>query len=209
MIAKLDNNRSIFVFGQSVEAPNDRNKPKVYNYPMYAMASQMEALPVISLQTGEAVAEACQPIIDIASLEILAFQCESSQRRRPVVLMARDVRQLASDCIIIDNEDELANPEDIVRLQSMIALSYNPLEKPVVSDTGRKLGNVDDYTINLETNRIQKLHVRQSMFRSWLGATLIIDRTQIIEITAKKITVRDSTVKANLMQSEPIPETPS
>jgi uncharacterized protein YrrD len=169
----------------------------------------MEALPIISLQTGEAVAEACQPIIELSSLEILAFRCESSQRRRPVVLMARDVRQLASDCIIIDNEDELADPEDIVRLQAMLATSYTPLEKPVVSDTGRKLGNVDDYTINLETNRIQKLHVRQPMLRSWLGATLIIDRTQIIEITLKKITVRDSTVKANLMRSEPIPETPS
>jgi sporulation protein YlmC with PRC-barrel domain len=176
---------------------------------MYALASQMNSLPIISLQTGEAVAWSRQPLIDIANLEILAFRCEGSHKKHQKILMIRDVRQLAGDCIIVDNEDELTDPEDIVRMKDMISSSYNPIDKLVVSDTGRKLGSVEDFTINLDTNRIQKLHIRQSMLRSWIGNSLVIDRTQIIDISPQRITVRDSTVKATILPNDPIPETPS
>ena len=175
---------------------------------MYTLASQMDNLPIISLQTGEAVAWIREPIIAIATLEILAFRCESNNQKHTQVLMMRDVRQLAADCIIVDTEDELTDPDDIVRLKSMIKSSYNPLEKMVVSDTGRKLGSVEDYTVNLETHRVQQLHVRQSLLRSWIGSSLIIDRTQIIEISPSRITVRDSTVKASMI-ADPVPEIPS
>ncbi|HUD11726.1 MAG TPA: PRC-barrel domain-containing protein [Candidatus Saccharimonadia bacterium] len=176
---------------------------------MYALASQMDSLPIISLQTGEAVAWSRQPIIDVGSLEILAFRCESARKKSQKILMARDIRQLASDCIIIDDEDELTDPAEIVRMKSMISSSYNPIDKLVVSDTGRKLGSVEDFTINLESNRVQKLHVRQSLLRSWMGSSLVVDRTQIIDIAPHRIVVRDSTVKATLLRNEPIPESPS
>jgi sporulation protein YlmC with PRC-barrel domain len=176
---------------------------------MYALASQMQSLPIISLQTGEAVAWSRQPLIDIGNLEILAFRCESSRKKHHQILMTRDIRQLAGDCIIIDNEDELADPEDIVRMQAMVSSSYNPIDKLVVSDTGRKLGTVEDFTVNLDTNRIQKLHIRQSLLRSWIGNSLVVDRTQIIDIAPQRITVRDSTVKSPIIQNEAVPETPS
>jgi sporulation protein YlmC with PRC-barrel domain len=176
---------------------------------MYALASQMDGLPVISLQTGEAVAWTRQPIIDVGTLEIRAFRCETTKSKHLQILMARDIRQLAADCVIVDNEEELTDPDDIVRMKSIISSSYNPIDKQVVSDTGRKLGLVEDFTINLDTNRVQKLHVRQSILRAWMGNSLIIDRTQIIDIAPKHITVRDSTVKANLLQTDVMPETPS
>jgi sporulation protein YlmC with PRC-barrel domain len=169
----------------------------------------MQSLPVISLQTGEAVALTESPIIDIDGLEIMAYRCESTRSRGHVLLLARDIRQLAADCVIIDSDDELVEPEDIVRLQDIIHTSYNPIDKTVVSDTGRKLGHVEDYTINLDTNQVQKLHIRPSLFRAWLGSLLIIDRSQIIDITPKVITVRDSTIKAPVLAPETLPETPS
>lgn len=176
---------------------------------MYCLASQMDGLPIISLQTSEAVALARTPIIDISTLEILAFHCHGAHNKRPLLLMTGDIRQMATDCIIIDSEDELASPDDIVRLQQLIHDNFSPLGKPVVSDIGRRLGNVDDYSINLDTNRIQKLYVRGGLLRSWLGTNLIIDRTQIIDITPQKITVREATIKSPIMQTDPVPETPS
>ena len=91
----------------------------------------------------------------------------------------------------------------------MIAHSYDPVDKPVVSDSGRKLGNVEDFSVNLETARIKKLYVRQSVIRSWLGSSLIIDRTQIIDISPKQITVRDATVSNSLLPSKPVPGNPT
>jgi sporulation protein YlmC with PRC-barrel domain len=177
---------------------------------MYGQASQMQSLPVISLQTGEVVAVTRLPVIDIGTLEIQAYRCESVRNKQGLILMARDIRQMAADCLIVDTEEELMEPTDIIRLQAMLQANYNPLDKAVVSDTGRKLGHVEDYSINLETNRIQKLHVRQSILRSWLGnSSLVVDRSQIIDVTPRLITVRDATVQAPVMQPEPVPETPS
>ena len=169
----------------------------------------MDGLPIISLQTSEAVALARLPVIDIATLEIQAFRAQSTHSKQQLVLMTRDIRQMATDCIIVDSEDELADPADIVRLQKLLHDGYSPLGKTVVSDAGRKLGTVEDYSINLENHHVQKLHVRGGVLRSWLGHSHIIDRNQIIDITPQKITVREATVKAPIMQAEPIPETPS
>lgn len=176
---------------------------------MYALASNIQSSPVISLQTGTTVAWAKGIILDIATLEIKAFRCVDDETGHNLILLSRDIRQFAQDCIIVDSPDELSNPDDIVRLKAMLSQSYNPIDKPVVSDSGRKLGSVEDYSLNLETCRIQKLFVRQSMIRSWLGSSLIIDRTQIVDISPKQITVRDAHVKGTILPTEPVPGSPA
>jgi sporulation protein YlmC with PRC-barrel domain len=173
---------------------------------MYSFASKLHGLPIISLQTGETAAWVKRPIFDITTLEVTAFLCESNGGKQTLVLTSHDVRQFATDCLIIDNEDELTEPGDIIRLAPMIEAAYTPLDKVVVSDTGRKLGRVEDYTINLDTTRLQKLFIRQSLFQSWLGSSLTIDRSQIIDVTPKRIVVRDSTLKAPIIHPEPMPE---
>ena len=173
---------------------------------MYSLESNLVNQPIISLQTGQAVALVGPPVLDVATLEVVAYTCKIPNHKSPLLLMTGDIRQYAVDCIIIDDEEELANPDDIVRFTTDLSHHYSPLGKLVVADTGRKLGLVEDYSINLETNRVQKLYVRQSMLRSWLGSDLIVDRTQIIDITPERITVRDSTVTNNLLASDTLPE---
>ncbi len=173
---------------------------------MYALESSLNGQPIISLQTGQIVAEASRPVLDIATLEVVAFTCIVHRRRTPLLIMSSDIRQYADDCIIIDDEDQLTEPEDIVRLGGDPRDPYSPLKKVVVADTGRTLGVVDDYSINLETNRVQKLYVKPTFWRSWASSTMVIDRTQIIDITPDKITVRDATVTDTLLSPDSLPE---
>ena len=71
------------------------------------------------------------------------------------------------------------------------------------------VNNAMDVTLNLETARIQKLHIRKSILQAWLGTSLIVDRTQIIDITPQQITVREATLKSGILGAEPVPEIPS
>jgi sporulation protein YlmC with PRC-barrel domain len=173
---------------------------------MYALESSLKGQPVISLQTGDLVAEINQPILDLATLEVVAYTCVVPRRRDPLLLITTDVRQYAADCVIIDDEDQLADPEDIVRFNADTKNPYSPLKKPVYADTGRKLGVVEDYSINLDTARVQKLYVRPSFWHSWVASNLVVDRTQIIDITPDRITVRDATVTDTVLSPDPIPE---
>lgn len=173
---------------------------------MYALASSLTNQPVVSLQTGLMVAQAVQPIIDMGTLEVIAFTCHVPGHHGPLLVMTTDIRQYAADCIIIDDEDELTDPEDIVRFEGDARHPYSPLRKTVISDTGRKLGSVEDYSINLETNRVQKLYIKPGLLHSWAASRLVVDRTQIIDITPEKITVHDATVEDMLLSPDPLPE---
>jgi sporulation protein YlmC with PRC-barrel domain len=178
-----------------------------YNERMYALASKLIPLPVLSLQTGATVATVKGLILDSASLEVVAFTCDVPGRVGPeITLMLRDVRELALDCVIVDSEDELTELNDIVRLKALRAENFTLTRKLVVSDMGRRLGNIEDYTINIQTNKIQKLYVKQSVVRSFFGSSLIIDRTQIVDVTPKQIVVREATLKAGMLSREVVPD---
>jgi sporulation protein YlmC with PRC-barrel domain len=146
-------------------------------------------------------------LLDISSLEVLAYTCIMPHHSEQMVLMAHDIRQYATDCFIVDDEEELTEPGDIVRLDDKLRIQYSPIGKCVFADTGRKVGNVEDYSINLETSRVQRLFIRQPLLRAWFSSLLIIDRTQIIDITPDRITVLDSTVSQPIMSPDRLPET--
>lgn len=173
---------------------------------MYALQSALKGRPVISLQTGERIARLSTPVLDVTNFEIQAYACSHTHHGQRALLMIADIRQFAEDCVIIDDEDQLTAPEDLVRLAGSLRHNYSPIGKPVYSELGARLGTVEDYTINLQTSRIQRLHVRQALWKSWSGAGLDIDRTQIIDVTPERITVRDATIKEPVLAPDTLPE---
>jgi hypothetical protein len=173
---------------------------------MYMLASQLRNLPVISLQTGDTVTTITQPIIEMSNLEIIALGCAAVKECADPVLMVRDIRQVASDCIIIDSEEDIGSGSDVVRLKVPLAAAYSPIGAKVITDMQRPIGKTEDYTINTESLRIQKLYIRRPVWRSWLGSSLIIAREQIIDVTPKQITVREATIDAKITMPKTVPD---
>lgn len=180
--------------------------PCSHNSPMYVVASQLKNLPVLSLQTGQPLGTVVRPLVKRSSLEIAALICEATGiRRQTSVIMMRDVRQVAGDCIIIDSFEDIEDAREIVRLRDVVEDNFNPMGKLVVTEAKHQLGRVEDYTINLETYMLQKLYVQQSMLKSILFNSLVIDRTQITDIGPKQFTVRDATEPDVSLAPQPAP----
>jgi len=182
-----------------------------YNRGMYALASQLIGLPVLSLQNAETITHVTGLIMEIKSLEVIAFSCEPSRDlgKHPVLLL-RDIRQVAIDCLLINTAEDLVEAGEIVRLAPLLKRDFDPRGIKVVTDLKRKVGTVEDYTVNLQTYHLQKIYVRRSLVRSWVGASLIIDRAQIIEVSEREFTVRDSTIPASeraaVLAPKPVPK---
>jgi uncharacterized protein YrrD len=174
---------------------------------MYILASRVKKLPIISLQTGQVIAHVIKPVINEATLEVAALTCAVGrfQRDKGVILM-RDIRQVARDCIVIDSFEEIEDANEIVRLKDIVERDFEPVGKSVISESSQKLGRVEDYTINLETYMLQKLYVHQSLMKSIMFNNLVIDRTQIIDISPKHFTVRDATERAKILAATPMPQ---
>jgi hypothetical protein len=176
---------------------------------MYTLASQLVELPIMSLQLGLPIARPTSLIINPTTLEVMAMGCKPLQGNEDEgVVLLRDVRQFANDCIIIDGLDEIEQLDDIVRLRELGRHRFNPVDKLVVDESGQRLGKVEDYTINLKTFLVQKLYVHQSLMKSILFNNLVIDRTQIIDVTPKRFTVRDASTHQPLLQAKSLPHSP-
>lgn len=172
---------------------------------MQIFARQLLGLQVVSLQTGQPVAFLGEPIINPDNLELMAFRLQAGRDHGPsAVLLVRDIRQLSPDGVLIDSADELEDASDIVRLKDVLDRKFRLNGAMVVSESGTKLGRVENYTINPESSMVQKIHVKQSILRDLLMSNLIIDRQQIVDVTPRQIVVRDADIKEPALAASPV-----
>lgn len=150
--------------------------------------------PVLSLRTGTQVATALAPLINPNNLKIEGFFCKTTGRKQKI-LVAQDIRDILPQGIVVNDEDVLTEAEELVRLNSLIHLNFELLGKPVETASRQKLGKVNDFATETDSLYIKKLYVTQPIYKNFSGGNLGIDRTQIIEITDKKIVVGDLDAK--------------
>jgi sporulation protein YlmC with PRC-barrel domain len=106
--------------------------------------------------------------------------------------LPQDIRQLAPQGILVDSEEALAELGDIVRVAPLAEQNWSPIGIKVVTDMGRSVGKVETYTIAPDQFVVQKLHVRRPVWQSLTGASVIIDRNQVVDVTDNQIVVRDT-----------------
>lgn len=145
----------------------------------------------MSLRTGQPVATIISPIFNPNNLKIEGFYCNDKFSKATLVLLYQDIRDVVLQGIVINDHDVLTNPEELVRLKDIMELNFQLIGKPVVTLSKKHIGKVSDYSTEIETMYVQKLYVSQSLLKSLSGGSLGIDRSQINEITDKKIIIND------------------
>lgn len=172
---------------------------------MLKLSASLMNQRVVSLRTGDPIAIATHPVINPHNLKILGWWCKTRSNPHPLVLLSEDVRQGATKGLTIDDEDDLNPPEDLVRHQEVLEARFELMNKPVKTKRSR-LGKVEDYSYN-EGMYVQKLYVARPITKVFASDhILIIDRTQILEVTDRYILVRDTEVKAEATEMAPAAE---
>ncbi|MBX4190999.1 hypothetical protein KW794_02835 [Candidatus Saccharibacteria bacterium] len=161
----------------------------------------------MSLRTGSQIAVATEPVINPHNLKILGWWCKSGGGRQ-LVLLAEDVREIMPTGLAVNDEEDLCAPEDLVRHSEVLNIRFQLADKPVKTKR-QKLGKVSDFSYN-EGMFVQKLYVARPLHKVFTTEdTLIIDRTQIIEVTDHYILVRDVEVKATSEEFATAPVAPA
>lgn len=151
--------------------------------------------PVISMRVGEIVARATQPIIDPHNLKIVGWWCKPRGSSQMAILLAEDVRQNTPEGLMVNNEESLSDHGELVRHKEILEINFQLLGKPVKTKRS-KLGKVSDFSYN-EGLFVQKLYVTPPLVKVFASEdSLIIDRSQIVEVTRTYILVKDTDVKA-------------
>lgn len=159
---------------------------------MLQLSGSLLNRPVLSLRTGGVVATTTGAIINPNNLKIEGFYCaDAFDRKKTVILLYQDIRDIIAQGFVVNDHDVLSEPAELVRLKDTMQIRFELLGKPVVTVSKDKLGKISDYAADTATMYVQKLYVSQSLFKNFTGGNLGIDRTQIVEITDRKIVVQD------------------
>ena len=154
--------------------------------------------PILSLRTGGPIGHAYTPIINPKNLKIEAWYATAKGDKTPMVLPATELRDMIGKGFVVNDHDAITPIEDMVRMKELIESEYEVIGKAVVTDSGRKLGKVQDYAVENKSMFIKKLYISESILRSITSFTkpqLIIDRSQIVDVTKDKIVVKEASEK--------------
>lgn len=146
---------------------------------------------VLSLRTGRTVATVTAPIFNPNNLKVEGFYCNDAFSNKQLILLYQDIREIIKDGFVINDHDVLAEPNELVRLKDVLRLNFELMGKQVQTIGGDKVGKVSDYAVETDSMFVQKIYVSQSIIRSLTGGSLSVDRSQINEITGKRIIIND------------------
>jgi len=158
---------------------------------MLQLSNALINKPVLSLRTGGVIATALEPLINPNNLKIEGFYCQDKFAKGRLILLSQDIREIMKQGFVVNDHDVLTPPEELVRFKDILEINFQLLGKPVVTDSKQRLGKINDFAADSETMYIQKLYVGQPLIKSLSGGQLSVDRSQIIEITNRKIVVQD------------------
>ena len=159
---------------------------------MLVLSKMILNRPVMSLRTGRQVATAFGAIINPNNLKVEGFYCEDSiNKKQQLILVTQDVRDVLPAGLVVDDHDVLVEPSDLIRLKKTMDLQFEIIGKAVVTAGKKRLGKVADFAVEPTSMFIKKIYVSQSLLKNFTGGTLSVDRTQIVEITTKKIIIKD------------------
>lgn len=168
----------------------------IYTKIMLYMSKSLFNRPVMSLRSGAQIATAIEPIINPHNLKILGWWSNMPSNKARPVLLSEDVREVMPTGLAVNDDESLSLPEDLVRHREILDIKFQLLGK-IVKTKRQKLGKVDDFSYN-EGMFVQKLYVSRPMTKIFSSEdTLLVDRTQILEVTDTYILVRDTDVKVS------------
>jgi uncharacterized protein YrrD len=172
---------------------------------MLKLSGSLLNQPVVSLRTGGVIARTESAIINPHNLKIEGYYCLDSRSRQRLILLVQDIRDMIPAGIVVDDFDVLSDPEELVRLKKVLDLEYQLHGKPVQTVKKHRLGKVNDYAFDDQAFFVQKLYVERSLLKSLSSDQLAIDRTEIVEVTDKRVIIKEiqKTVKAGMPAAAP------
>lgn len=183
----------------------------LYNEPMLILASQIQDAPILSIRNGHPVAIAGKMLVNADKLEVAALFCKSpGWRGDNHVLLLRDIREYSRSGIIIDSLEDIEDIGEIIRLGDIVERNYQVNGKPVISESGTKLGRVEDFSVETIGNKIEKLYIKPSLLKNLMVNNLVVDRKHIIKAEDNQIIVSDASLTSPVeAEVAPAPQLPA
>jgi uncharacterized protein YrrD len=158
---------------------------------MLQLSASLLSRPVVSLRTSGQIATVETAIINPNNLKIEGFYCTDKFSHKTLVLLTQDIRDNIKQGLIVNDHEVLTEPDELIRLKSIMEMQFELLGKSVETVSKHKVGKINDFAVDNQTLYVQKLYVGPTLIKSLTSGQISVDRNQIVEITNRRIVIKD------------------
>lgn len=159
---------------------------------MLVANSRLIGTPVLSVQAGGPIGRVVSSVVDPNELKIVAFRLTGpGVNRSQDLLDVRSVREYSNLGMVIDSEEELVGPDDVIKIGEVLGLNFDLTNLKAETKKGSKLGHIIDFTVTSEDFIVQQIIVKRPAFKALMDPELTISRKEIVEITDYKVIIKD------------------
>jgi uncharacterized protein YrrD len=163
---------------------------------MLVKSSEIIGSKIFSLQDGFSSGRLADLLIDRKSLKIVFLIIQAFTDKK--YLAFDDMCSLDHEKILIKSFEDLSTKSDLVRFAEIIDQNIKLIKIPVETLSGKRLGRVNDFCFESLNPIISKIYVK-----NFMSPPLIISRNSIVEVSNKKIIIKDGFVplsaKSNIL----------
>jgi len=149
--------------------------------------SNLIGLPIFELENQSRVAELVDFFINEENLKIEAlFAKNLGFLHQKKLVSEKEITEISKVAVIIQNEESLVDPRELVRLEKKIKNRAKIIGEKVYTKKGEFLGTVFDFVIESSSLTLNRLYLKK------LFDHRIIHSSAIVKIEQHKITVKDN-----------------
>lgn len=163
---------------------------------MLRLGTELVGAGVFSVHAGHRIGTVNNILVRNQDLGIGLLEVKPTDSEIIHYLIPNDIRTYSKHKIIINSQQELSQADELIRYQDFIQSANRVFNNKVLTQSGKNLGKVKDFTIDTAHYFIIKIHTTANFWQRLTHERLMIDRADIIDIKKNKIIVRDAISKA-------------
>ena len=163
---------------------------------MQYFASAIIGKKIHSFHSGYNAGDVINFFVNKDNLKIELLLINNKDLKEESYLSTNDIRSIAGPLVIINSEDDLSKEEDLIRQKEIIRKPFTLIGSKVVTQDGKYLGRVKDFTIDYDSFKTIKLYLKASLIKRIVNESFIIDSSQVINVEKNKVIVKSSVIKA-------------
>lgn len=161
---------------------------------MLMQLDTLKQLPVASIDAEAKVGTVEDVLLHPDTGELVGFWVQPTGWLAPRrALSSRDVLSYDATALVIQSTEALVDPAEVHPFHIFSERPDRWLGKHVISETGERLGRVQNIVINTDLEMLAKLYVGSFLP---FGTERVISREDILKVSRRTVTVRGSTAKA-------------
>ena len=157
---------------------------------MLYLASACIGYQITSISSLANIGQITGILIDPHRFSVAGFWVEEYGQRQMPLLLSQSLRQIHSQRVFVNSEDDFNRPKDLPRLREVLEIDYQLPGKRVISTDKEYLGRADDFSFSDEDFKIVHLIVKPPLSQRLRTARRQFGRSQIEKIRSKTIEVR-------------------